>query len=112
VTAPKDDADGIRQTFLALKGAGWGKPSVWDGEEETPVANEDEAVKIITGLDMAHLYVKREVAAQDGEGEPTTKTQTAWVFFVLGNSPEEVICDHTVSLSYLIDPLTDGWFEE
>ena len=31
--------------------------------------------------------------------------------FVMGNEPEEVICDHGLSLSPVLDPLTEGWWE-
>lgn len=98
MSAPQSDRAAIRQTIRALKAAGWSLDSVWDGEESEPVSNESEALKVIMGLDQAHLYVTR-----DGEN--------AWVFFVLGNDPEEVINNYTISLDDAIEPLTDGWFE-
>ena len=39
-----------------------------------------------------------------------TPERQGWVRFVLGNAPEEVICDHTVNLSSVIEPLTDSWW--
>jgi hypothetical protein len=31
-------------------------------------------------------------------------------YFVYGNDPEEVVCDHGVSLSPILDPLTESWW--
>lgn len=99
MTAPTSDRAGIVQTFEALKKAGWTDPSVWDGEEDTPVTTAKEAADIVMNLDQARLYVKGPLGSE------------GWVFFVLGNDPDEVICDHTVNLSEVLDPLTQGWFE-
>lgn len=68
-----------------------------DREEETKVANETEAVDAVTAVDDAFLYVRKG----DSEG---------YVFFVLGNAPDEVICDYTVNLESAIGPLIEGWF--
>jgi hypothetical protein len=35
---------------------------------------------------------------------------TGWLFFVLGNDPEEVLNDHTVNVSHLVDPIIDPWW--
>lgn len=35
----------------------------------------------------------------------------SYVYFVYGNDPEEVVCDHTVSLSPYIDPIVNPWWE-
>ena len=96
MTAPSSDRAGVIQTFRALIAAGWTEPSVWDGEESTAVTTEGQAVEIVMSVDQAHLHVKK-----DGE--------TGWVFFVLGNDPDEVINDHTINLSDVLDPLTEGW---
>lgn len=97
--APESDRDGIAQTFHALIEAGWTDASVWDGEENTPVTTAQETTDIVMNLDQAHLYVKGPLGSE------------GWVFFVLGNDPDEVICDHTTNLSEVLDPLTEGWFE-
>jgi hypothetical protein len=34
------------------------------------------------------------------------------VYFVFGNDPEEVVCDHGVSLSPVLDPLTESWWTQ
>ena len=96
MTAPKSDSAAIRQTVRALREAGWKLDGVWDGEESEPATNEDQAVELVTSLESAHLYVSK-----DGKG--------AWVYFVLGNDPEEVVAEHTLNLSYVIDRLLADW---
>jgi hypothetical protein len=99
VTAPSSDLAAIRQTIRALRAAGWTLDRVYVGDDEDqPVSTETEAIAVITAVDDAYLYVKR--------GD-----ETGWVRFVMGNDPDEVICDHTLTLSAVLDPLTDGWFE-
>ena len=98
MSAPRSDSAGIRQTARALSEAGWELDHVWDREEHTPVKTEDQVVAAVTAVDDAFLYVKRG-------------TETGYVFFVLGNDPEEVICDHTINLSYVLDLLVEGWSE-
>lgn len=98
MTAPESDKAAIRQTIRALRAAGYGLASVYDREEDTEVTTETEALKLITDLDDAYLFVRR-----DGK--------RSWVRFVMGNDPDEVIADHTVDLSPVLDPLTDKWFE-
>lgn len=62
-----------------------------------PVANEREAVEEVMSVDESWLWVR----GTDG--------QLRVVFFVLGNDPEEVICDHSVALTPVLDPLIDSW---
>ena len=97
--APESDSAAIRQTIRALKAAAWTLDYVDNGEEDIPVKTEQEAIDAITAVDQAWLFVKR-----------TENGVRSYVFFVLGNDPEEVICDHTVDLSPVLDPLTDRWF--
>ena len=97
--APTTDLGGIQQTIRALKAAGWRLDYVNDGEDEVKVETEKDATDAITAVDSAHLIVTKDEGCTRG-----------YVFFVLGNDPEEVICDYTTNLSSVIDPLTDGWF--
>lgn len=97
MSAPSSDKAGIRQTVRALKEAGWELDYVDDREEITPVSTETTAIEAVTAVDEAFLHVTR--------GD-----DTGYVFFVMGNDPEEVICDHTVNLSVVLDPLTEGWW--
>lgn len=101
MTAPSSDSAGIRQTIRALRGAGYTLVEVWDGEETVRVKTESEAVEAITAVDDATLFVR----TPEGDRNP-------WVRFVMGNDPEEVICDHGVSLSPVLDALIDGWITE
>lgn len=96
--APSSDSAGIRQTIRALRAAGYTLANVQDGEENIPVSNEAEAMDAIMAVDDAFLVVN------------ITPERQGWVRFVLGNAPEEVICDHTVNLSSVIEPLTDSWW--
>jgi hypothetical protein len=60
---------------------------------------EKEAIDAITAVDDATLFVRTPA----GDYNP-------WVRFVMGNDPEEVVCDHGVSLSPVLDPLTESWW--
>lgn len=98
MSTPTSDSAAIRQVIRALKAADHKLVSVFDGEEDIPVSTETEALEAITAVDEAWLYV----ALPDGE--------LSSIFFVLGNDPEEVVCNHSVSLSPVLDPLTESWW--
>lgn len=99
MNTPGSDEQGVRQIIRALRAAGYRLVMVFDGEEEIAVSTESAAIEAIFAVDMAHLHVKH----------PETGV-TGWVWFVLGNDPEEVAADYTVTLSHVIDPLTDSWW--
>lgn len=96
MSAPQTDEAGIRQTIRALRAAGWELEYVDDGEDETLVSNEDKAVKAVTAVDDAILVVGKD-------------SKRAWVRFVLGNAPDEVVCDYTVNLSDALEPMFESW---
>lgn len=98
MAAPSSDKAGIRQTIRALKAGGWEVSHVFDGGEDVDVKNETEAIEAVMAVDDAYLHVVQSANTTEG-----------WVRFVMGNDPEEVICDHTVNLSEVIDPLMDSW---
>lgn len=100
MAVPSSDSAGIRQAIRALRDAGYTLVEVFDGGETVPVKTESEAVKAITAVDDATLFVR----TPEGDRNP-------WVRFVMGNDPEEVICDYVVSLTVL-DDLIDRWIEE
>lgn len=105
MTTPKTDEAGIRQTIRALKAAGYALGTVDDGGGEPErVRTEDEAVKAITAVDNAYLYV---IADEDS---PSPRMGHIW--FVLGNEPFEVIADHSLTLSPVLDPLMERWDPE
>ncbi len=97
MSIPSTDSAAIRQVIRALRGAGHHLVAVDDGGEEIKVATETAALEAITSVDEAHLYV----TLPDG--------RNGWIFFVLGNDPDEVVCDHSTNLSPTIDALIDSW---
>jgi len=101
-TAPATDKSAISQTIHALTKAGWTLDRTDNGEDVRDLDLTDKAAWLvaldeITATDAAHLFVKKG-------------SERGYVWFVLGNDPEEVIADHTLNLTDVIDPLTDRWF--
>ena len=103
MAAPSSDKAAIRQVIRALRSAGYTITGGHDGDyffEVAPDVSEDVLINdYLTVCDDSTLHTWK-----DGEGN-------SHVYFVLGNDPEEVICDHGVSLSPVLDPLTEGWWE-
>lgn len=97
MSAPKTDRDGIQQVMEALSRDGWKVVGVQDYEDDPVMDSYDEALTYIMDLDEARLLVAR------GHGH-------GWVYFVLGNDPEEVVSDYTLTLSHVLDDLTEGWW--
>lgn len=100
MTAPSSDQAGIRQTIRALRDAGYTLVEVFNGEENVVVRTESAAIDAIMDVDDATLFVR----TPDGQYNP-------WVRFVMGNDPDEVVCDYLTSLGHVLDPLTEGWYE-
>lgn len=71
----------------------------WCPDERTQVTEVQEAIDLCCGVDEAYVFVELE------------DHSTGWIRFVLGNDPEEVVCDHTVNLSEFIDPIVTPWWE-
>lgn len=95
--APTTDRGGVIQALRALSAAGWKPVGVQSvGEEREPVANTWQAAQAVMDLDDAFVVVS------NGERE-------SWVRFVMGNEPDEVVCDYLTSLSPVLDPLLEGW---
>lgn len=85
----------IRKILKALETAGLDPTVVDYGDGETvEVSSVSEAVEEVMAVDEAFVVLS------DGR----------WVRFVLGNEWFEVLCDHTASLSDIIDPVTEGWY--
>lgn len=100
MTAPSSDQAAIRQIIRALRADGWVLLLVDNCEEEIRVRTEAEAIDAIMAVDAAYLIV--------AEGTPTGNR--GWVFFVLGNDPEEVAADYTVNLT-AVDNVTTSWLD-
>ena len=99
MTAPSSDRAAIRQIIRALLAANHALVEVNDGEEQFVVKNEREAIEGIMAVDVATLWVRKP----DGE--------VSFILFVMGNDPEEVAADWGVSLSPVLDPLTESWWD-
>lgn len=95
---PTTDRGGIQQVLRVLTESGHTLDRVYDGED-VDVSTVKDALEAVTAVDDAYLFV----TLPDGE-------RTGWVRFVLGNDPEEVVCDHTVNLE-VVDKLTRSWRE-
>lgn len=103
MTTPSSDRAAIRQVIRALRAADHVIIGGHDGEEEFTVSadgktSEDWIIDNLMACDDSALYVR------------TPDGAASHVYFVLGNDPEEVVCDHGVSLSPVLDPLTESWW--
>lgn len=74
----------------------------WNRDDLTPVNSVQEAVDLVTGVDEAVVYLDLPTGAE---------RDSTFIYFVLGNDPEEVACDYGVSLSPYIDPIVNPWWE-
>ena len=99
MSTPSTDRAAATAIIRGVINAGWRLDRVNDGDDVIPVTTVTQALDAIFAVDMAHLFVQHP--ATDAVG---------WIWFVLGNEPEEVACDHTVNLSPAIDPITDKWW--
>lgn len=98
---PSNDREAISLIIDGLIERGVIPTYVTDGAGETiEFGNKEEALDWLTSCDDSRLEVFL----------PESQTDT-WVYFVLGNDPEEVACDYGVSLSPYIDPIVDPWWE-
>jgi hypothetical protein len=102
MTAPSSDKAGVRQVIRALRKADHVITAVEDGAREVhkfaPDASEDAIIAEVTSCDDGYLLV----TLPDGT--------ESFVYFVYGNDPGEVVCDHGVNLSPVLDPLTESWW--
>jgi hypothetical protein len=102
MTAPKDDRHGITQAVEALVAAGWQLEFAHNGEEEIKTSVVKDAVDAIMEVDEGSIHFRSVYGPNEEYG---------YLFLVLGNAPDEVICDYTTNLEPVIGPLTDKWFE-
>ena len=98
MSAPSSDSAAIRQVVRALRAADYGILDVDNGDGPVALDTEADIIEEATAADEATMRVS---LPNGGIG---------WIFFVLGNDPEEVVCDHSVNLSPVLDALTDGWW--
>lgn len=102
---PSNDKEAITLILKGLAAKGRTVTHViddtWDKENKTPVSSIDEAVGLITGVDEAFALF-----GVDDEGYAD-----AYIYFVLGNDPEEVACDYTTNLDPDLSNITRPWWE-
>lgn len=97
---PSNDREAISLIIDGLIERGVQPIGSRDGEGETLLyADKKSALDWLTSCDDSAL----DVRLPDGT--------LTWVYFVLGNDPEEVACDMGVSLSPFIDPIIEPWWE-
>lgn len=95
---PSNDREAVEAILEAVKKSGRPFYSVTypgaGNDEEVRVRTVAEALAEVMNLDDAFVVLK------DG----------AWLRFVLGNDPEEVLCDYTVSLEKTVDAVILPWW--
>lgn len=69
------------------------------GNDDLPYADKNEALDWLTSCDESVLFVD----LPDGND--------GYIYFVLGNDPEEVPSDYTVNLEKFLDPIVQPWWE-
>lgn len=100
---PSNDREAISLIIDGLIERGCTPTVSRDGEnEDQPYTDKESALDWLTSCDESVLFVNLPEGAED---------ESTFVYFVLGNSPEEVACDYGVSLSPYIDPITDPWWQ-
>ena len=98
MSTPKNDRAAVRQIVLALVEAGLTVNTVDYGDGETElVHNVDDAIDEVMAVDEVYLILHN------------SQGHDFWVYFVLGNDPEEVVSDHSLSLGRIIDEVVREW---
>lgn len=96
---PTNDKSAVTMILKHLKDAGWELTSVYDSEESYPVQNDVQtALGHVMDVDDSTVLM-----ARDGE--------SACVWFVLGNSPEEAPADYSTNLEPDLGWLLDQWMQ-
>ena len=91
MATPGTDSEAIKHILRGLLAEGYTLSHVWDGEEEITVTKVSEAMEAVMAVDTAHVHLK------------TPEGAYRWVWFDLGNSPEEF----AFVLSTNLDPTLD-----
>jgi hypothetical protein len=102
VVKPSNDREAITLIMDGLRDVGVLPTQVYDGEDVILTETTAEVVEAVCAVDEASVMVTLPPGAERADSH---------IFFVLGNSPEEVACDHGVSLSPFIDPIVTPWWD-
>ena len=107
MTTPKNDHAGIWQVIRVLKKAGWNPKEITDPETVNVQGLSPKAIadQITKNYDEAVVIFEKEFPAEN-------YIDSQWVYFVLGNDPEEVVCDYTISneeFDNIVTTLVGSW---
>jgi hypothetical protein len=100
--APRDDKDGVEQTYDALVAAGYDVGVLDGAQEEFFGLSKEKAVAEVMSCDEGWFLAMPK-------GATGSENRFGWVYFVYGNDPMEVINDHTTNLESVINPLSKRW---
>lgn len=99
---PSNDREAITLILQGMVDAGWTITEVandtWNPDAREVTSDVVEAVGHVTDVDEAYVFL-----TQEGRKDQ-------YIFFVLGNDPEEVACDYTVGLDPELSAITDPWW--
>ena len=94
---PATDLQGVKRVYKALVEAGFGIDTQDCDTGKRIKGDKATVIAEATAADDGYFIVTK-----DGD-------DFGWIWFVYGNDPGEVVCDHTTNLSFVIDPLTENW---
>ena len=102
---PRTDRTAILQLIQTLKKAGWKAVSI-----SYP---EDINVRGVTSNAIATLIADNyDIAILEFKKPEVDNFRTQWIYFVMGNAPEEVACNYTVSnqeFDTIVTEITERW---
>jgi hypothetical protein len=100
---PSNDREAVSLIIDGLIAKGVTINTARDGENEDMKWNGDkkEFIDHLMSCDEGVMFVTLA-------DQPDVNS---FVYFVYGNDPEEVVCDHTVNLSPYVDPIVQPWWE-
>ena len=99
MSAPSTDKAGVQQVYRTLIKNGYTvEVQDGDGNRFKDLKTEAEVIANVMSCDDGYF-----IAYHTGQ-------RIGFIWFVFGNEPYEVIADHSVSLSHVLDPLTDSWW--
>jgi hypothetical protein len=100
---PSNDREAIGLILEGLAQQGYRVTEVmqdtWMPEDLTPVNSPEEAADAVCEVDEAYVYID------------TPDGSEGWIFFVLGNEPEEVASNYTVNLDPALSNIVDPWWD-
>ena len=105
MTTPKNDHAAIWKFISTLKKRGWNAIKITDPELVVVTGDSPKAIAdlIANNYDEAVLHFSNK-GIQRG--------RTQWAYFVLGNSPEEVVCNYSEGIeefAKIADQIIGSW---